>query len=59
MSKVFEDLAHEMANAYVCEQKIEWAKRMIEGGKLTVEEIAEDLDLPLSAVRELAEKKSV
>lgn len=55
MSKVFEDLANEIAKA----QKIEFAKKLIERGKMSLEEIAEDLDLPLSAVRELAEKKSV
>ena len=54
MSRVFDDLANEIVKA----QKIKFAKRMIARGKLSLEEIAEVLDLPLSAVRELAEKKS-
>lgn len=35
-------------------EKIEAAERMLERGKLTKEEIAEDLDLPLSVVENFA-----
>ena len=35
------------------EEKIEAAKRMLERGKMTKEEIAKDLDLPLSIVERL------
>jgi len=42
MSKIMEQLLNE--------EKIEAAKRMLERGKMTKEEIAEDLDLPLSVV---------
>ena len=45
MSKIMEQLLNE--------EKIEAAKRMLERGKMTKEEIAEDLDLPLSAVERL------
>lgn len=45
MSKIMEQLLNE--------EKIEAAKRMLERGKLTKEEIAEDLDLPLSVVERL------
>lgn len=38
MSKIMEQLLNE--------EKIEAAKRMLERGKMTKEEIAEDLDLP-------------
>lgn len=45
MSEIMEIVNHE---------KIEVAERMPERGKLTKEEIAEDLDLPLSVVENLA-----
>jgi predicted transcriptional regulator len=45
MSKIMEQLLNE--------EKIEAAKRMLERGKMTKEEIAEDLDLPLSVVERL------
>ena len=46
MSKIMEEIVNY--------EKIEVAKRMLERGKLTKEEIAEDLDLPLSVVENLA-----
>ena len=58
MCKLFEDLAMEIAEKHAYEQKIEFAKRMIEDGELNVEKISEYLQLPVSTVRELAEKKS-
>ena len=58
MCKLFEDLAMEIAEKHAYEQKIEAAKKLIARGKQSLEEIAEDLELPLSTVRELAEKKS-
>ena len=45
MSKIMEQLLNE--------EKIEAAKRMLERGKMTKEEIEEDLDLPLSVVERL------
>ena len=45
MSKIMEQLLNE--------EKIEAAKRMLERGKMTKEEIAKDLDLPLSIVERL------
>ena len=51
MCQVFEDLAEKR----VMEEKKAFALRMIARGKLTVEEIAEDTDLPLEEVRKLAE----
>lgn len=50
MCQVFEDLAEKR----VIEEKMESARRMIARGKLTVEEIAEDADLPIEVVRDLA-----
>jgi len=49
MSKIMEQLLNE--------EKIEAAKRMLERGKMTKEEIAEDLDLPLSVVESLENKQ--
>lgn len=46
MSKIVEEIVNY--------EKTEVAKRMLERGKLTKEEIAEDLDLPLSVVENLA-----
>ena len=52
MSKIVEDTAKELVKY----EKMEMAERMLERGKLTKEEIAEDLDLPLGVVEELANK---
>jgi hypothetical protein len=52
MSKIWEDTAKELVKY----EKIEMAERMLERGKLTKEEIAEDLDLPLSVVEDIANK---
>jgi len=49
MSRVMSDIVEEFVN----DEKIEAAKRMLERGKLTKEEISEDLDLPLSVVENL------
>lgn len=53
--KVFEDLAEKRAEERAAEEKKASARRMIARGKLTLEEIAEDVDLPLEEVKELAE----
>lgn len=45
MSRIMEEIVNE--------EKIEAAKRMLERGKMTKEEFAEDLDLPLSVVERL------
>lgn len=50
MCQVFEDLAEKR----VMEEKKVFARRLITRGKQTLEEIAEDTDLPLEEVRELA-----
>lgn len=51
MCQVFEDLAEKR----VTEEKKAFARRLIARGKQTLEEIAEDTDLSLEEVRELAE----
>ena len=50
MCQVFEDLAEKR----VTEETKAFARRLIARGKQTLEEIAEDTDLPLEEVRELA-----
>lgn len=50
MCEIFENLAEKR----VIEEKKESARRMIARGKMTVEEIAEDVDLPIEVVRDLA-----
>ncbi len=47
MCQVFEDLAEKR----VTEEKKEFARRLIARGKQTVEEIAEDADLPIEEVK--------
>ena len=54
MCQVFEDLAEKRAEEARIEEKKAFALRMIARGKLTVEEIAEDADLPIEVVRDLA-----
>lgn len=44
---------------FVNNKLLESAQKMIERGKMTFEEIAEDLNLPLEKVREIAERVSV
>ena len=55
MCKVFEDLAEKRAEERAVEEKKASARRMIARGKLILEEIAEDVDLPLEELKELAE----
>lgn len=50
MCEIFENFAEKR----VIEEKKESARRMIARGKMTVEEIAEDVDLPIEVVRDLA-----
>lgn len=52
--KTFEDLAEKRANERVLEEKKASAKRLLSRGKATVEEIAEDLNLPVEVVEALA-----
>lgn len=54
MCQIFEDLAEKRAEERAMEEKKAFARRMIARGKLTVEEIAEDADLPIEVVRDLA-----
>ena len=49
MSQIFEELAEKR----VTEEKKAFARRMIARGKQTLEEIAEDTDLPLEVVKGL------
>ena len=51
MCQAFEDLAEQR----VTEEKKAFARRLIVRGKQTLEEIAEDTDLPIEEVRKLAE----
>jgi len=48
------DMAEDMAVEKTLEEKRASARRMITRGKLTFEEIAEDTDLPIDVVRDLA-----
>lgn len=50
MCQIFEELAEKR----VTEEKKAFARRLIARGKQTLEEIAEDTDLPIEEVRELA-----
>lgn len=58
MCQVFEELAEKRAEEARLEARLEEKKasalRMIARGKLTVEEIAEDADLPVEVVKDLA-----
>ena len=54
MCQVFEDLAEKRAEKARIEEKKALARRLIARGKLTIEEIAEDADLPIEVVRDLA-----
>ena len=54
MCKAFEDLAEKRA----LEEKKDIAKRMLARGKATIEEIAEDFNLPIEVVEELANLKN-
>ena len=49
----------EIMENLINEEKIELAKNAIAKGNLSVEEIADVLDLPLSLVRELAQMNTV
>ena len=51
MCQVFEELVEKR----VVEERRFFARRLIARGKQTLEEIAEDANLPLEEVRELAE----
>ena len=55
MCKAFEDLAEKR----VVEDKKASAKRMIADGKLSIEEIARYVGLPINVVEELANLQSV
>ena len=59
MSKAFEELAEKRALESVFEWKKDAAIRIIARGKETLEEIAEDLNLPIEVVEELANSKPV
>lgn len=54
MCQVFEELAEKRAEEARIEEKKASVLRMIARGKLTVEEIAEDADLPVEVVKDLA-----
>lgn len=54
MCQIFEDLAKKRAEEARIEEKKAFARRLIARGKQTMEEIAEDADLPIEVVKELA-----
>nr|WP_297864261.1 hypothetical protein [uncultured Acetatifactor sp.] len=58
MCEIIENLAEKWAEEMVEERTLEEKKasayRLIARGKLTLEEIAEDTDLPIEVVRDLA-----
>lgn len=54
MCKAFEELAEKRADEKVLEEKRDVAVRMIADGKLSAEEIARYLGLPINMVEELA-----
>lgn len=57
--KTFEDLAEKRADEKVMEEKKMLAKRMLLRGRGSVEQIAEDLELPIEVVEELAGLQTV
>lgn len=52
--EIAEEMAEEMVEERALEEKKASARRLIARGKLTLEEIAEDSDLPIEVVRDLA-----
>ena len=59
MSKAVEDWAMGVAERKFLEKQKESAKRMIARGKLTLKEIAEDIELSLEVVEELTNLQPV
>ena len=59
MCKTFEDLAEKRTDEKVMEEKKMLAKRMLLRGRGSVEQIAEDLELPIEVVEELAGLQTV
>ena len=57
LAGVMEELVNQNTTALVHEKLLNSARKMIERGKMTLEEITEDLNLPLEKVRELAAEK--
>ncbi len=58
MSDIMGDFVKEITERVLKEQARETALKMIMAGKMTKEEIAEILNLPLAEVEELAKKKT-
>ena len=56
MCDLMEELMNERAEERVNEEKVELAKKAISRNKHSLEEIAEDFELPLSFIKELAGK---
>jgi len=54
MCKAMEEMRNETAHRIA----VEMAKKLIARGRMTLEEIAEDTELPLVKIRELAEQKT-
>lgn len=59
MCKAIEELIEKRAWESVLEWQKDAVKRIIARGKETLEEIAEDLNLPIEVVEELANSKPV
>ena len=59
MCKAFEDLAEKRAEERVLEEKKALAEKMLLRGRGAVEQIAEDLELSIEVVQELADLQPV
>ena len=59
MCKAFEDLAEKRAEERILEEKKALAEKMLLRGRGSVEQIAEDLELPIEVVKELASLQPV
>ena len=59
MCKIWEEFVEDGIEQGLEQGKIQTARRLIVGGKLTMEEIADASQIPLSKVLELAEEVKV
>ena len=56
MCKLMEDFAKETAREAEYQKSLDFALKMLQRGKITLEEISDYSDLPLETVKELAEQ---
>lgn len=59
MCTLFEEIAKDSRDEGRTEANIETAKRMLKGGKLSVEEIAEYSNLPIETILKLQKQKDL